>query len=132
MYLDKLPALKKKLLEATDFSEIVEYFFEELGNDPEFALSGKPTKDMRLYTTLAQVAAQTMGETGVFMGQAYRIASHRFVHGTFTLGSKWTALMFYFEELEQGFMAIGDHRGPDHFTRFSLIETPDGKPPRLH
>jgi len=132
MYLDKLPTLKKKLLEATDFSEIVEYFFEELGNDPAFARSGEPTSDKRLLTSLAQVAARTAGTTGVFSGNAFRITYHRFVHGAFSLGKKWTIMMFYFEDLEQGFMALGDDSGPSHFTRFSLIDSPDGKPPRLH
>src|SRR5262245_53709712 len=111
MYLDKLPTLKKKLLEATDFTEIVEYLFEELGNDPAFARSGKPTSNKRLLTTLAQVAASTVGTTGVFSGQAFRIASHRFVHGAFSLGREWTIMMFFFEDLDQGFMAIGDDSG---------------------
>jgi len=131
MYLDKLPALKQKLLEATDLSDIVQYFFDELGNDVAFAKSGEPTSDKLFMTTLAQVAARTAGEAGVFQGTACRIASHRFVHGVFSLG-KWTAIMFYFEEIEQGFMALGDEQGPSRFTRFSVIPTPDGQRPKIH
>lgn len=132
MYLDKLPTLKEKLLTATDFSEIVEYLFDELGNDPAFARAGKPTSDKRLLTSLAQVAARTVGASGAFSGQAFRISSHRFVHGAFSLGKKWTIMMFFFEDIEQGFMAIGDDSGPSHFTRFSLIDSPDGKAPKVH
>jgi hypothetical protein len=32
----KIATLKKKLLEAKDLTEILEYYFGELGNDPAF------------------------------------------------------------------------------------------------
>jgi hypothetical protein len=132
VYLDKLPGLKKTLLDATELSDIFEYFFNELGSDHAFARSGEPTTDPRLLTTLAQVAARTAGEAGAFEGTACRIASHRFVHGTFTLAGKWTAIVIYFEDLEQGFMALGDEGGPSRFTRFSLVASPDGEGPAIH
>jgi hypothetical protein len=45
---------------------------------------------------------------------------------------KWTMMMFYFEDVEQGFLALGDEKGPDRFVRFSLIASPDGKPFMVH
>lgn len=128
----KLATLKKKLLEATDFIEIADCFVEDLGNDPEFARSGKPYNDKRFLTALAQATSRALGgKTGVFQGTPRRIAEHRMVHAAFTFGD-WIGMMFYFEDVEQGFMALGDQEGPNHFVRFTLIATPDGKPPTVH
>jgi hypothetical protein len=127
----KIAVLKKKLLEAKDFHEIVEYFFEQFGSDAAFARSGKPMNDQRFLTALAQVAATTTGEKGAFSGTPSRVAAHRLVHGAFTFGA-WTVMMFYFEDVEQGFMALGDDSGPSRFTRFSFVATPDGQSPKIH
>jgi hypothetical protein len=132
MYLDKLPGLKAKLLEATDFGEIFEYFFTELGNDAAFACSGEPTQDRLLLQSAATATARTVGEAGAFVGTLQRIASHRFVHGAFSFGDTWQVLVLYFEDLNLGFLAIGDASGPSRFTRFSVILSPDGKPPKVH
>jgi len=40
--------------------------------------------------------------------------------------------MFYFEELEQGFVALGDESGPSLYVRFSVIEPPAGKAITVH
>lgn len=132
MYLDKLPGLKKKLLEATVFSEVYEHFTEELGSDLAFARSGVPTDDKRILTSLGQVVARVTGEGGLLVGTVCRIASHRFLHGSFSYGKKWSLIMFYFEDVEQGFLAVGDHGGPSIFTRFSLVASPDGEPIQVH
>lgn len=128
----KLATLKRKLIEASDFTEIADYFIEDLGNDRAFALSGKPYHDKRFLTALAQATAGALGgKTGVFQGTPRRIAEHRLVHGAFTFG-EWIGMMFYFEDIEQGFMALGDQEGPNHFVRFTLVGTPGGKPPTIH
>ena len=128
----KVATLKKKLLEATDLTEILEYYFAEFGNDPAFARSGDPLDDNRFLTALGQAVLCTVGEkAGILRGTPVRVAEHRLVHGAFDLG-KWTIMMFYFEDVEQGFLAVGDARGPDRFTRFSLVMPPDGKPIQVH
>ncbi|MFO0762471.1 MAG: hypothetical protein U0359_38890 [Byssovorax sp.] len=132
MYLDKLAGLKTTLLEATDLSEIFEHFVEELGSDPSFARSGEATKDEPLLKAAATAAAQSTGEAGAMVGNAFRIRSHRFVHGSFSYGKKWQLILLYFDDVKQGFLAIGDEEGPSRFTRFSVIATPDGKRPKVH
>lgn len=128
----KIAALKRKLLEATDFTETAELFLDDLGNDLAFVSSGKPYHDRTFLTALAQAAAAARGTTGgVYKGTHRRIAEHRLIHGGFTFEG-WTGMMFYFEDVAQGFMALGDEQGPSKFVRFSLITSPDGKVVKIH
>lgn len=129
---NKLATLKKKLLEAKDLTEIADYFLNDLGNDAAFARSGEPIEDQRFLAALGQVVARTVGaKVGMLRGTPVRVAEHRLVHGAFDFG-KWTIMMFYFDDVEQGFLALGDERGPDRFARFSLVASPDGKPIKVH
>ncbi len=128
----KLATLKKRLLEAKDLTQIAEYFFDEFANDPKFALSGKPYTNERLVQALGQVVLKLTGQKAALMtGKCRRVEKHRLVHGYFDFG-EWTLLMFYMEEVEQGFVALGDQSGPSIFGRFSLIEPAGGKPIVLH
>ena len=128
----KIATLKRKLIEATDFGEIADYFLDNLGNDLAFMMSGERYADTRFVTALAQaVTAASGSDGGVFQGTPRRMAEHRLVHGAFTFGP-WTGMMFYFEDVEQGFLALGDEQGPSRFCRFSLVESPDGKPITIH
>lgn len=128
----KIATLKRTLIEATDFDDIVEVFLEDLGNDMAFIESGKPYSDKRFLTALAQAAdAAVGGGGGVYQGTPRRVKEYGLIHGAFTFG-KWTGMMFYFEDIEQGFMALGDVRGPSRFARFSLVAKPDGKRVPIH
>src|SRR5262249_5696058 len=99
----KVAKLKQTLLEATDFHDIVAYFFQEFGNGAAFARAGGPMNDERFLMAPGQVAARTVGaKIGVFRGTPARVAEHRLVHGAFTFGT-WTVMMFYFEDVQQGF-----------------------------
>lgn len=128
----KIATLKRKLIEATDFEDIVEFFIEDLGNDMEFVLSGKPYSNERFLTALAQAAAAALGlKEGVYQGTPHRVPEHRLVHGAFTF-NEWTGMMFFFEDLDQGFLALGDAHGPSRYCRFSLVQKPDGKTVPIH
>ncbi len=128
----KIARLKRTLIEATDFTEIAEVFLEDLGNDMAFIESGKPYSDKRFLTTVAQAAATTVGTNeGVFQSSPRCVAEHQLIHGAFTY-SEWTGMMFFFEDLEQGFLAIGDDQGPNQFCRFTFVVKPDGKNIVLH
>jgi hypothetical protein len=127
----KIATLKQKLLLATDFTEIVEYFME-LGNDFAFIESGEPWSNPRFVAALGKaMSAATGGEGGVLETSPRRVAEHRLVHGVVEMG-KWVGMMFYFEDVEQGFLALGDESGPSRYIRFSLIESPNGKPVTVH
>jgi len=128
----KIAALKRKLIEATDFTEIAELFIEDLGNDMGFITSGKPYLDKRFITTVAQAAATAVGTNeGVYQGTPSRVAEHGLIHGAFTFG-EWTGMMFFFEDIEQGFLALGDDSGPSRFCRFTFVVKPKGKNVVLH
>jgi hypothetical protein len=132
MDLSKLATLKAKLVEANDFSQLAAYFFDEFGEDPSFAMTGEPMTDMLLSGFFGQVAVKMVGgRTMALRPRFVRIAEHRFVHGAFTL-DQWTGMMFYFEDIERGFMALGGESGPTHFGRFSLIKTPAGRSVQLN
>lgn len=127
----KIATLKQRLLQAKDFTEIVEYFMA-LGNDPAFITSGEPWSNERFAAALAKaVLAAIGGPGGVFRTSPFRVAEHRLIHGVVEIG-KWVGMMFYFEDVEQGFVALGDESGPSVYVRFSLIESPDGKPVTVH
>jgi hypothetical protein len=129
----KIATLKHKLLTATAFTEILEYYFAEFGSNAAFARTGETMKDPRFAAALAQVVSKAVTVKGraTFEGTPLRIAAHHLIHGAFWY-AKWTVMMFYFEDVKQGFMAIGDDGGPSHFTRFSFVESPDGGPIQVH
>jgi hypothetical protein len=129
---NRIVALKKKLVEATDFDEIAELFLEDLGNDLAFMKSGKRYSDEAFVTALAETAAAVLEiPVGVYQGTLRRVARYRMIHGAFTIG-EWTAMMFFFEDLDQGFLAAGDAEGPSRFVRFSFIPKADGKKIPIH
>lgn len=117
----KIATLKHTLVHATEFSEIADVFLNDLGNDPEFINAGDCYKDTNLATVVARTAAAVARTSvSVFKGDFMRIAEHRMVHGAFFLGA-WSGMMFYFEDIDQGFIAVGDMRGPTQFVRFKAI-----------
>lgn len=128
----KIAMLKQKLVESTVFREILDYFFTHLGEDL-FTRAGTPIHDAPLMRVVARTAALLVRAKSLTIVAAttLRAAEHRLVFGTLSFG-KWTGLMFYFEDLERGFLALGDNRGPSLFTRFSLTALPSPKRTDLH
>lgn len=118
---NKIETLKQTLIKATEFTEIAEVFLDDLGNDPAFFNAGEQYDDKTFASIVARAAAAAAGTTvAVFVGHFMRIPEHRMIHGAFDLGA-WSGMMFYFEGIDKGFIALGNTKGANHFLRFTAL-----------
>ena len=125
--LSKLSSLKRKVQEAKDFSEPMNYFFDHFGDDPEFIGLGERVEEPFLEQVIRQVGSQLFGDKAAVAGLLLtRLPEHGFVHGGFTLGGH-LGNIFYFEDILLGLMAVvtTGPRGETKLMRFTGRPMPD-------
>src|SRR4051794_5566498 len=104
MDLALLDTLKQKLHEATEFSDVWDYFLTNFGEQEEFIELGQRASDQFLEMVLAQVGQQLFGKTiRVSNMLLTRIPEYHFIHGTVTLQGKVTSAI-YFEDIHKGLL----------------------------
>lgn len=123
-HLNHLQALKLKMGTATDFSEIFNYFFDHLGEDPAFLDIGQPIRHEVLEQVLAKIAGQILKTRWAAIQQALfiHLPQQGFIHGTCHLNNNYFATYFYFEDIDAGMMAMTDFPpsgGETQMARFS-------------
>lgn len=120
----KIPTLKHKLVNATAFSEIAEYFLADFGGNPDFVRASDPSEDQVLLQGVAQIVSRMVGgRAGALEAHMYRVPEAKLVHGSLGF-AEWMGVVFYFEDLERGLLALGKILGPTQFVRFSMTEVP--------
>jgi hypothetical protein len=125
----KVPELKRLLVEATVFSDVFGYFMDHFGDKPELMTLGAPHRDPTFVQVLEQLGARVLGEKArIAQPLLLRWPEQKLVHGAFLLG-RHVGSVFYFEDLEKGLAAFGsmESQGPSQFARFSLVSLPTGK-----
>ncbi len=122
-YLRHLQALKLKMGTATDFSEVYNYFFDHLGENPAFLDIGQPTRHEVLEQVLANIAGKILKTRRVAIQRALfiHLPEHGFIHGTCHLNNNHIATFFYFEDIDAGMMATSPMppTGETQIARFS-------------
>lgn len=128
----KMAHLKGLLVNAEDFSDPMNYFFDVLTNDPAFGAKGKMLKDKQVesrFRGVLEILHQQM-TPGVqvqprLMALVW-LKDFEFAHGAFAVG-KLLGIAFYFRDLDMGLCALGAMDGSDTvmFSRFSVYDQVD-------
>lgn len=129
---EKIDQLKRLLVNARDFSTILNWFFDELAADPTFRAKGKPLKDKEIegrFLGVIEVIKERL--TPKPQGRAQVLAmlwlkDYKLAHGAFLLGDRFGAI-FYFRDLDMGLCALGAMNGSAEvlFSRFSVYDQVD-------
>jgi hypothetical protein len=123
-----LPTLKQKLIEAKQFSDIMEYFFDHFGDDPAIMNLSEPTRDAVLEQALAQsVKAEFAGKSGAVRldMRLLQVRDHNFIHGGVTVAGR-IGTVIYFPDIEMGLLALSAAPGSNEtkFYRFRASPRP--------
>jgi hypothetical protein len=106
MDLTKLAALKDKLVHATSFSEVVNYFLDHFGESPEFIALGQQARHPFLEAVAAQVFAKIFpGSEVVAQLLLTRLPEHQFIHGGCTVNGCFGTIL-YFEDVAVGLLMV--------------------------
>lgn len=109
MDLALLATLKDKLVQATNFSDVMVYFFDHFGEDSDFMELGATGRVPFLESILAEVAKQLFKESGLTSlsidFRLVRLPEQSFVHGGMTMGGR-PANLIYFEDIHVGLLAV--------------------------
>jgi hypothetical protein len=106
MDLALLATLKDKLVNAKNFSQVWEYFFDHFGEDAEFIAQGERARDSFLEAVLAEVGKELFGRpvrlTNLLLT---RLADQHFLHGACAMDGR-LANVLYFEDIRVGLLAV--------------------------
>src|SRR5262245_19566334 len=102
MDLALLTTLKDKLVQAKNFTEVWQYFFDQFGEDPAFIALGERTEHPFLEAILVQIGKEMFGhEVDLADVLLTRLPEQEFVHGGLTLDGR-LANVIYFEDIQVG------------------------------
>ena len=109
MDLALLATLKDKLVHATNFSDVMVYFFDHFGEDGEFMALGETGRVLFLESVLAEVAKQLFKDSGLSSlsidFRLVRLPERHFVHGALTMGGR-PANLISFEDIHMGLLTV--------------------------
>lgn len=119
----KLETFRQLMLDAKEFSEIHDYFHDELVADPSFMPASRPASNKRLVEILEHIIKRC-GST-LRQPRLLQVPEHKFWHGCLQLGVGHMVVM-YFESIDFGLCcycrSLADPRVD--FFRFSAVEVP--------
>jgi len=121
----ELTKLKELLQTADDFSNIVKYFFDHLGDDPTFIDLSKPAKHPLVKKTLQHVAASLFKkDVTVTNLLLLKFGKHPFYHGAgFVQGRPINII--YFEDIDMGLVCAASTYPYMLYTRFTCYRLKD-------
>ena len=127
MNLSKLEILKKKMAEATEFSEPFDYFFDEFAEKEEFVDIGKRVSHSKLEQLIQAIGGTLVGNARFYDFMFIRVPKRQFIHGTCWVNGRLASFM-YFEDIQFGMLAItpATRGGDTLFHRFSARDLPRG------
>jgi hypothetical protein len=112
----KMAHLKTLLVNATNFSEPMNYFFDVLTPDPAFTAKGKPLKDKTIemrFRGIIQIMHQRMAPDTQIQPRRLMVVwlkQFGFAHGAFAVGDL-LGVTFYFRDLDTGLCALAPTNG---------------------
>ena len=106
MKAEHFSVLKEKILEAEDFSEPWEYFFDHFSDNPAFMNMGKLTQSAVMQSILEGVAEKLFRKkvrvTNVMLAE---IPEHDFIHGACFIQGQMASVMF-FQDVKVGMLSV--------------------------
>ena len=117
--------LKQKLLTATDFADVLTFFFDHVEADPDFLGAGKPVSDPMVEQILGATARQVAGEKArIARLLLIRIADHRFLHGPILVNPN-AGNDLYFEDVQMWQMSlVMSTTGETRMARITAMKMP--------
>ncbi len=119
----KLGILKEKVVSANNFKEPLEYFFDNLAEDPDFKKLGIKKVNKGLGIILTKIGKKMYGpKTKVRNLMLVELPKHHFVHGVCLIGDKMANVIF-FKNIDKGMLSIltSLQTGEISFIRFSAV-----------
>jgi hypothetical protein len=126
-----LKTLKKKLMTAGEFLDVLNYFFDHFGENPDFIALGKPTLNAMLEMVIQHTGSQMMGkQVRVSNLMLVRLPEQRFIHGGFMMDGNM-GNVFYFEDIQMGLMSVVTSigSGETKMARLTVQSVPTGGRP---
>lgn len=104
--LDLLPALKEKLINADNFSEVMHYFFDHFAENLEFLKLGRTQYSNLVETIAIETASAALQERATLRNlRLIWLPKEKFYHGACFVNGR-IANLFFFEDILTGMMAI--------------------------
>jgi hypothetical protein len=126
----KLDELKAELTTAESFADVMEFFFDHLGENPEFTALGKQVKSPFMTAVVQRVAEELLGPGVRVTGKRFvLLKKQRFLHGTVQFDGRLVVL-FFFKDIDMGMLCcqIG---AESRFARFTGYVMESDDPPVL-
>ncbi|MDI1444049.1 hypothetical protein [Polyangium sp. 6x1] len=117
--------VKDKLVQADDFGQVMDAFFEQLGTDLHILTKGVRIDEQPLLGALVPMAEQMAARPlHVKEMKLYRLREHRLSHGMLYFAG-WLGVVLLFEDIGMGVLAMSqaDLQGPTLYGRFRFLAT---------
>jgi hypothetical protein len=125
----KLDTLKEKLRTSKKFSDIINFFFDEIDRQPGFMKLGEVIEHPFLTSVITQVGAQCFsGNVIVTALLLTRLPEQQFIHGGCMINGQ-PGTMIYFEDIQMGLFTLAIQGKETKFARFSGKPYPHGVVP---
>ncbi|OUD16225.1 hypothetical protein [Thioflexithrix psekupsensis] len=119
MNLEKLNALKQKVVDTQDLAEVWNDFFDHFGQRPEFIQSGQRTQHPKLQQMVESLGKEMANPAAASAELLLsEIPQYHFYHGACFLSGKMVSLL-YFSDVNVGITAVGTFGNGTTFSRFS-------------
>ena len=128
MDLKQLDVLKQKLLTASEFADVLDYFYTHFGEHREFIAMGDRVDHPMLEAILGEIVKQFFPEPKVGGMRLTRLDEPQFIHGGFTV-NRHLANVIYFEDICKGLLAVVTGPTDTKIIRFSGQPLPPGWSP---
>jgi hypothetical protein len=134
MDLTQLAELKNKLVSATEYIKVWEFFLDQFGENPDFIALGDRVRHPFLEAVLSRVAHQLFKSDidwdNVFLTS---LPEHQFIHGGGPVKGGLINVM-YFDDIHTGLMCamMPTKMGEMKFVRFSGRKLPGSADPSLN
>ena len=105
--MQKLDTLKEKLVNAKEFSDVFNYFYDHFGENMDFVHVGKEVKFPLLKQVLVKIGQLTIKDLNAKPSQFFviRVKSHHFYHGGFQFDRKMVNFIF-FKDIDKGMLIV--------------------------
>ncbi|HEX9736792.1 MAG TPA: hypothetical protein VGG06_32910 [Thermoanaerobaculia bacterium] len=120
--LKKLDELRDKLATAESFGDVMDYFLDHFGENPEFMALGKRVKSPLMNAVVQRVAEELLGPGARVTGKHFvLLKKQRFIHGAPLLDGRISVLIF-FRDIDMGMLAfsIGEETKFVRFTSYTV------------
>jgi hypothetical protein len=121
----RIQELKIKLVSATEFSDVFNYFYDHLGENQDFMGTGVRRHNSYIQQVLVACAEEVLHTKNIVVRKPFMIylAKQKFYHGAIRF-NETLSNFFYFEDINVGLLAISNipSTGATAIIRFSLSE----------